>query len=202
MDELKKFGDFLDDDILEVEPIEDDNVPSVIGSYLPPDDSPKSEEQIESAFSKLSKKYGLDLENISVKDVLDNVDKIETDDSSFDLVASKIVTDYVGRVALKGIITEARMLEKVFALMDNVTFHSCSGDDLLVLSKAFEYQDKLFSIIDRYKKAGVSTSLKHIAEGKKKSQEDEEKKVTLSHAELREIVDALRSGGEDESKSS
>lgn len=189
MDDIRKFGDFLDDDILEVEPVDEEDSPvAVIGSYIPPDTSNQSEEQIEGAFSKLSKKYDLDLGNLSVKDVLDNIDKIETDDSSFDLVASKIVTDYVGRVALRAIITEANMIDKVLRIMDNTPINAIDGDSLLILDKAFLYQDKLFSILDRYKKAGVGTSLKHIAEEKNKVKED---KISLSPDEIRKLVNEI-----------
>lgn len=196
-----KFGDFFDDEIIEVDSIDEENVeyhsPVPSSSIGLPSTEPKSEQQVQSAIEKLSEKYNLDLNNVSVKDALDNIDNINSDDGSFDLVASKIVTDYVGRISLRGVIAEANMIDKVLTLMDNTPIQSVTPDTLLLVSKALEYQDKLFSYLDRYKKAGINTSLKHISENKK-SQEDKEKdRISLSHSELREIINELRKDGGD-----
>ena len=184
MDEFNKFGDI---EILEVEPIDsDDDVTSV---SVIADEQPKSEEQVQTAIEKLSKKYGLDLNNVSIKDTLDNIDNIDADDDSFSLISSKIVNDYVGKVALKAVISETNMIDKVLTLMDNTSIQSLNADSLLILSKVFEYQDRLFSIIDRYKKTGVEKSLKHLKESKEQNKDKE--KISLTPDEVRKLVEEI-----------
>ena len=184
MDEFNKFGDI---EILEVEPIDsDDDITSV---SVIADEQPKSEEQVQDAITKLSKKYNLDLNNVSVKNVLDNIDNIDADDGSFDLLASKIVSDYVGKVALKAVISETNMINKVLMIMDNTPIERLDADSLLILSKVFEYQDRLFSILDRYKKTGVEKSLKHLKESKE--QDKEKERISLTPDEVRRIVNEI-----------
>ena len=190
-DRTDKFGDFFEDEIVECEPetleTPEGNYIPVVGSHYMPNE--ESEKEVNGAIDKLTEKFNLPLKNLSVKDVLANIDEINTDDSSFDLVASKIVTDYVSRVALRGVITEANMINKVFELMDRTTINDINGDSLLMVSKAFEYQDKLFQILDRYKKAGVNSSLKHIAENKDKDSKSE--KITLTPDQIRKVVEEI-----------
>lgn len=186
MDETKKFGDFFDDEIIEVEPVEVEPSEIVVGDFRNSFEE-KPEEQVHSAIDDLISKYNLPMKNYSVKEVLENIDKIDTDDTSFDLVASKIVQDYVGRVALRGIVTEASLVNKIFELMDRTTIDDLSSDSLLILSKAFEYQDKLFAVLDRYKKTGLTESLKHAADIKQE-EENKEEKITLTPSEIKELV--------------
>ena len=189
----KKFGDFFEEAV-EVEPIEEINFQDAsIGTYVPQvvnPPEPKSEEQVHSAIDELIKKYNLPMKNYSVKDVLENIDKIDTDDTSFDLVASKITQDYVGRVALRGVITEASLVNKVFELMDRTNINSIDGDTFLMIGKAFEYQEKLFNILDRYKRSGLSESLKHVADEQKTVIKED--RITLSPTEMKELLKKVR----------
>lgn len=193
MDETRKFGDFFDDEMVEVEQVEldSDKIPMKYSIS-----EPKSEEKVHSAIDDLINKYNLPMQNYSVKEVLDNIDSIDTDNESFDLVASKIVTDYVGRVALRGVITEASMIDKILTLIDRVTIDSLDGDSLLYLSKVMEYQDKLFAIMDRYKKSGVTASLKHISEVKHE-EEHKEEKIELTPTEIKELLKKIKEENHD-----
>ena len=191
MEDSTKFGDFFDD---ELEPVDGDEfispptykVPSAVSSYGQND---KSEQKVGDAIDSLTQKYNLPLRNYSVKEVLDNIDKIDTDDDSFNLVASKITTDYLSRVMLRGVITSATMVNKIFELMDRTDIRDIGPDTLLMIDKAFGYQDRLFSIYDRYKKAGVNSSLEHIAQEKDKKKDAE--KIALTPDEIRRIVNEI-----------
>ena len=175
MDDTKKFGDFNDDDIVEYDgdidnvDILDDLTPRDLVITLPEKD--KTETKLSEAVGGLIQQFNLPLEDIKVADVLKNINQIDTDDNTFDLVASKIVTDYVGRVALKGVITEASVINKLFESLDvMINTRELDGDTLLVIDKVLSYQDKLFSILDRYQKPGAQKSLEHAAKIKRQQQ--------------------------------
>ena len=117
-----------------------------------------------------------------------DADKAALDNETFELAASKIVTDYASRVALKGVIIQAHLLDKVFDLMDNTKVDQIDADTFLLIDKAFNYQDKLFSILDRYKKPGVEESLRHLA---KVSSQKPEEAPKLSTSEMQMIIDQI-----------
>lgn len=200
--ENDKFGDFFEDEIVECEPetleTPEGNYVPVVGSHFLPDNRNDSEKEIESAIDSLSEKYSLNSKNLSVRDVLANIDEIDTDSDSFPILASKIVTDYLSRVALRGVITEANMINKVFTLMDRTDINSLDADSLLMLDKAFSYQDKIFQIMDRYKKPGVNSSLKHFADEKSKEKEE---KISLTPSEIRKLIDELNKDKDTNSNS-
>ena len=196
-DRTDKFGDFFEDEIVECEPetleTPEGNYVPVVGTHFLPEE--KSEEELHSAVDKLTEKFNLPMKNLSVKDVLSNIDEIDTDSDSFPLVASKIVTDYVSRVALRGVITEANAINKIFELLDRTSINNIGPDELLMLDKVLSYQDKLFQILDRYKKAGVNSSLKHISENKDRDSKSE--KITLTPDQIRKVVEEINKQKEE-----
>lgn len=182
-----KFSDFFDDnDVI------DTTYEITSDKYLSDPSDQRSlgtEGELSNALSDLGDKYKVDFKNLEVKDVLGKVsDLSSTDNETFELAASKIVTDYASRVALKGVIIQAHLLDKVFDLMDNTKVDQIDADTFLLIDKAFNYQDKLFSIIDRYKKPGVEESLRHLA---KVSSQKPEETPKLSTSEMQMIIDQI-----------
>ena len=153
------------------------------------------EEKLRKAISALTSKYGLDPNSISIDKVLDNVDLINTDDDTFDLIASKLVTDYLRRVNLRGILTQAKLVEKVWDVLeksiDNIEYFD--ADTISMVAKGFEYQEKLTNIMDRFKKTGVEESLKHIStETSKKSQKES---VIWTNEDIQRLINGVHSSG-------
>lgn len=192
-----KFGDFLSDDNVEFTEAEFlDNNSSQVPSYisLPTSPEPEPDEKISSAIDNLMNKLGLDVANYDPSQVLDNLDKIDSDDITFDLVASKIVSDLVSRTALKGIIVQAQMTDRIWDYLAQAYGNSASpldADSLLLIDKATSYLDKLFAVQDRYKRAGIVQSLKHIAKQKEKENDPNktpEEDIQLTNADIQRLV--------------
>lgn len=191
-----KFGDFLSDDnveFTEAEILDDSSqVPGYIS--LPTSPSPEPDKKISSAIDNLMKKLGLDVANYDPSQVLDNLDKIDSDDITFDLVASKIVSDLVSRTALKGVIVQAQMTDRIWDYLAQAYGDASSpldADSLLLIDKATSYLDKLFAVQDRYKRAGIVQSLKHIAKQKEKENDPNntpEEDIQLTNADIQRLV--------------
>lgn len=200
-----KFGDFLSDDSIEFDESEistsDDSVPGYLS--LPKVQEPEPDTKISSAIDNLMQKLGLDVANYDPSQVLDNLDKIDSDDITFDLVASKIVSDLVSRTALKGVIVQAQMTDRIWDYLAQAYGSKDSpldADSLLLIDKATSYLDKLFAVQDRYKRAGIVQSLKHIAKQKEKEKDPnkEEETVNLTTADIQRLV---KQAQESENKS-
>lgn len=200
MDDNSKFNDFFDDNTLtDVTDVSFVSVPERGQQFYadPPKPAGSTEEEVYDAVDSLIKKYGLSAKNLEVKEILGKVEDIsDMDNVTFDLVSSKLVKDYVSRVALKGVIVQASMLNKVFDLMDHTKFENIDADSLLVIEKAFNYEQKLFDILDRYDKPGVEESLKHIAQEETNTKDNSPK---LSPADIKRLIAQLnKEGGEEE----
>lgn len=135
---------------------------------------------------------GIDISNYSPDDVLKDLDKINTDDLAFDLASSKIVSDLVSRTALKGIVVQSQMVNRIFDFLSQAYGSKGSpmdSDALLLIDKATSYLEKLFAIQDRYKKTGIVESLRHISdERKKKAEANGEETVTLTTHDIQLLI--------------
>lgn len=150
------------------------------------------EEKLRDAIKSLSEKYGLDPKSLSLDKVLDNTDLINTDDDTFDLVASKLITDYLRRVNLRGILTQAKLVEKIWDVMEKSIdmIEAFDADAISMVNKGFEYQEKLTAIMDRFKKSGVEESLKHAANERAKKENKED--VVWTNADIQTLINKLR----------
>ncbi len=202
MDENSKFNDFFDDNTsTDVTDVSFVSVPEGLPKYsAEPSKAGSTEEEVYDAVDSLIKKYGLSVKNMEVKEVLSRVEDIsDLDNATFDLVSSKLIKDYVSRVALKGVIVQASMLNKVFDLMDKTKFENIDADSLLVIEKAFNYEQKLFDILDRYDKPGVEESLKHMAKLESDSKDSEAPK--LSPADIKKLIEQIQNEGKENKES-
>lgn len=191
-----KFGDFLTDENIEFDESEiSDNsqntdiivdVPSYVAT--PPE---QPDDKISNAIDRLMCKLGLDIDNYDPSQVLDNIEKINSDDITFDLAASKVVGDLTSRVTLKGVVVSAMMTDKIWDFLAKQYGSNASALDaesLLLIDKATSYLDKLFAIQDRYKRSGVVESLKHIATQKQRETSTSEEKITLTTADIQRLI--------------
>lgn len=191
-DTFSKFGDFLDDDsVVDVPAVVTDQATKPSSSYVVgSNQAPDSE--ISSAINRLVDALGIDISNYSPDDVLKDLDKINTDDLAFDLASSKIVSDLVSRTALKGIVVQSQMVNRIFDFLSQAYGSKGSpmdSDALLLIDKATSYLEKLFAIQDRYKKTGIVESLRHISdERKKKAEANGEETVTLTTHDIQLLI--------------
>lgn len=191
-DTFSKFGDFLDDDdVVDVPAVVTDEATKPSSSYVVgSNQAPDSE--ISSAINRLVDALGIDISNYSPDDVLKDLDKINTDDLAFDLASSKIVSDLVSRTALKGIVVQSQMVNRIFDFLSQAYGSKGSpmdSDALLLIDKATSYLEKLFAIQDRYKKTGIVESLRHISdERKKKAEANGEETVTLTTHDIQLLI--------------
>lgn len=191
-DAFSKFGDFLDDDgVVDVPAVVTDQATKPSSSYVVgSNQAPDSE--ISSAINRLVDALGIDISNYSPDDVLKDLDKINTDDLAFDLASSKIVSDLVSRTALKGIVVQSQMVNRIFDFLSQAYGSKGSpmdSDALLLIDKATSYLEKLFAIQDRYKKTGIVESLRHISdERKKKAEANGEETVTLTTHDIQLLI--------------
>ena len=191
-DAFPKFGDFLDDDdVVDVPAVVTDEATKPSSSYVVgSNQAPDSE--ISSAINRLVDALGIDISNYSPDDVLKDLDKINTDDLAFDLASSKIVSDLVSRTALKGIVVQSQMVNRIFDFLSQAYGSKGSpmdSDALLLIDKATSYLEKLFAIQDRYKKTGIVESLRHISdERKKKAEANGEETVTLTTHDIQLLI--------------
>lgn len=188
-DSLDKFGDFLNNSkIIDV----DCQIVESPKKYSPVDsDSEAPDNKISKAIDRLMDSLGVEISNYSPEDVLKDLDKINTDDLAFDLASSKIVSDLVSRTALKGVVVQAQMTNRLFDFLADqygAKGSPMDADALLLIDKATSYLDKLFAIQDRYKKTGIVESLKHISEQRKKDEDSEEEKITLSTHDIQLLI--------------
>ena len=187
---LDKFGDFLDeDDIIDVEPVPVKTEPTASYVVAEPEEPDK---KISNAIDRLVDSLGIDISNYSPDEVLKDLDKIDTDDLAFDLAASKIVSDLVSRTALKGVVVQAQMTDRIFDFLAQQYGNKNSpmdADALLIIDKATNYLERLFAIQDRYKKTGIVESLRHISnQRKKEAEETEEEKITLTTHDIQLLI--------------
>ena len=190
-DAFSKFGDFLDDDNVV-------DVPAVVTDQAKPSSSyvvgsnQATDSEISSAINRLVDALGIDISNYSPDDVLKDLDKINTDDLAFDLASSKIVSDLVSRTALKGIVVQSQMVNRIFDFLSQAYGSKGSpmdSDALLLIDKATSYLEKLFAIQDRYKKTGIVESLRHISdERKKKAEANGGETVTLTTHDIQLLI--------------
>lgn len=202
-----KFGDFLTDENVEFNESElldnhDTDVIVDVPSYVevPPD---KPDDKISNAIDRLMCKLGLDIDNYDPSQVLDNIEKINSDDITFDLAASKVVGDLTSRVTLKGVVVSAMMTDRIWDFLAKQYGSSgapLDAESLLLIDKATSYLDKLFAIQDRYKRSGVVESLKHIATQKQRESEPTET-VTLTTADIQRLIKQAQNADKPEHNS-
>jgi hypothetical protein len=161
----------------------------------------KSDLVLTNVYEALNEKYNLNITNKEFTDFVSTItDKTKFESSIEKVIGGKIISQVCNRVTLKSIVSAGALIEKSLDIIEkqSTTINSTSAELIIMITKIFEWIEKLDDLKDKYESEGPDKTLERVletkdGEGSGKAIGDAGSEAKNSAKIIKEILEGLKS---------